>query len=57
MVYTRLAVVRSKKYILPTKHSLNNSSNVNADNDNDDAASNTVIDNANIELIVPGTQT
>ena len=55
MVHTRLAAIRSKKYILPTKHNLNNSSNVNADNDND--ASNTVIDNDNIELIVPETQT
>ena len=55
MVHTWFAAVRSKKYILPTKHNLNNSSNENADNDN--AASNIVIDNANIELIVPGTQT
>ena len=57
MVHTRLAAIRSKKYILPTKDSLNNNSNENADNDNDDAASNIVIDNANIEVILPETQT
>ena len=57
MVHTRLAAVRSKKYILPTKDNLNNSSIIDEHNDNDDAASNIVIDNANIEVIVPETQT
>ena len=57
MVQTRLAAIRSKKYILPAKDSLNNSSIINEHNDNDDAASNIVIDNANIEAIVPETQT
>ena len=54
MVRTRLVAIRSKKYILPTNHNLNNSNNVDSDND----ASNIVIDNdSNIELIVPETQT
>ena len=57
MVHTRLAAVRSKKHLLPTKHNLNNSNNVNVDNDIDNDASNIVIDNDNIELIVPETQT
>ena len=54
MVHTRLAAIRSKKYVLPTNNNLNNSNNVGSDND----ASNTVIDNdSNLELIVPETQT
>ena len=57
MVHTRLAAVRSKKHILPTKHNLNNSGNVNADNGNDNDAPNIIIDNDNIELIVPETHT
>ena len=56
MVHTRLAAVRSKKYILPTSNNLNNSnSNNNVDNVTDnDASTNIVIDN--IEVIVPETQ-
>ena len=58
MVHTRLAAVRTKRYLLPTKSNLNNTNNnVNVDNVSDNDASNIVIDNDNIELIVPETQT
>ena len=53
MVHTRLAAIKSKKYILPTKNNRNNSMDLN----NDSYASNIVNDNDNIELIVPETQT
>ena len=57
MVDTRLAAVRSKKYILPTSNNLNNiNSNNNVDNVSvNDASANIVMDN--IEIIVPETQT
>ena len=57
MVHTRLAAVRSKKYLLPTKNNLDNTNNYNnVDNVSDnDASTNIVIDN--IEVIVPETQT
>ena len=57
MVLTWLAAIKNKNYILPTNNNLNNSNNLNSQNDNDNGASNIVIDNENIELIVPKTQT
>ena len=57
MVHTRLAAVRSKKYILPTSNNLNKSnSNNNVDNISDNDASTNIVMN-NIEVIVPETQT
>ena len=53
MVHTRLAAIKNNKYILPTTNHLNNISNLNNKNDNDNVASNIVIDNDTIEVIVP----
>ena len=57
MVHTRLAAIRSKKYILPTNSNLNNTNtNLNEVNECDnDASTNNVIDD--VEVIVPETQT
>ena len=53
MVHTRLAAIKSKKYILPTVNNRNNSKDLN----NDSNASNSVKENVNIEQVVPETQT